>query len=85
MYSSIAFPDNAKVLNIVSKIIDIIPSQDLGNALTGTLDFTSEGSRKRIDLGYDDTKRILIIIGVVVTLEIILIKIVLIIMRNELV
>lgn len=42
-----------------SKIIEIVPSCDLGNALTGTLDFSSEGAKKRIDLGYSDTKRVL--------------------------
>lgn len=42
-----------------SKIIEIIPSKDLGNALTGTMDFTSAGSQKRIDLGYNDAKKAL--------------------------
>lgn len=42
-----------------SKIIEIVPSEDLGNALTGTLNFTSDGSSKRLQLGYADTKRIL--------------------------
>lgn len=42
-----------------SKIIEIIPSCDLGNAVTGTLDFTSGGSRKRIEMGYADAKRIM--------------------------
>ena len=42
-----------------SKIIEIIPSIDLGNALTGTLDFTPDGASKRIELGYQDTQRIL--------------------------
>lgn len=40
-----------------SHIIEIVPSQDLGNALTGTLDFTPEGSKRRIELGYLDAKR----------------------------
>ena len=42
-----------------SRIIEIIPSQDLGNALTGTLDFTLDGLQKRAQLGYEDTKRVL--------------------------
>lgn len=42
-----------------STIIEIVPSIDLGNALTGTLDFTPDGSAKRIEQGYADAKRIL--------------------------
>ncbi|MGO5053945.1 patatin-like phospholipase family protein [Lachnospiraceae bacterium LCP25S3_G4] len=42
-----------------SNIIEIVPSTDLGNALTGTLDFTADGSSKRIDTGYKDAKRIM--------------------------
>lgn len=42
-----------------SKIIEIVPSIDLGNALTGTLDFTPDGSAKRIEQGYADAKRTL--------------------------
>lgn len=40
-----------------SRLIEIVPSEDLGNALTGTMDFTSSGSEKRIQLGYEDAKR----------------------------
>lgn len=42
-----------------SRIIEIMPSVDLGNALTGTLDFTPDGSEKRMEQGYEDAKRIL--------------------------
>lgn len=42
-----------------SNIIEIVPSMDLGNALTGTLDFTPDGSFKRLQLGYSDAKKIL--------------------------
>lgn len=42
-----------------SRIIEIVPSVDLGNALTGTLDFTANSSEKRIQLGYEDTKRVM--------------------------
>ena len=42
-----------------STIIEIVPSIDLGNALTGTLDFTPDGSAKRIEQGYADAKRTL--------------------------
>lgn len=42
-----------------SNIIEIIPSIDLGNALNGTLDFSSEGAKKRINLGYEDAKKVL--------------------------
>ncbi|MCQ2505798.1 MAG: patatin-like phospholipase family protein [Lachnospiraceae bacterium] len=37
-------------------IIDIFPSEDLGNAITGALDFTGEGAEKRIKQGYADAK-----------------------------
>ncbi len=42
-----------------SNIIEIIPSIDLGNALNGTLDFSSDGAKKRINLGYEDAKKVL--------------------------
>ena len=42
-----------------AEIIEIFPSEDLGNALTGTLDFTAEGSARRMQLGYMDARRIL--------------------------
>ena len=49
--------DREKYIN--SKIIEIMPSVDLGNALNGVLDFTPDGAKKRIIQGYDDAKRIL--------------------------
>lgn len=42
-----------------TKIFEIVPSSDQGNILTGTLDFSREGIRQRMQLGYDDTCRIL--------------------------
>lgn len=42
-----------------SKIIEIVPSEDLGNTLTGTLDFTPDGSYKRLELGYSDAKKVI--------------------------
>lgn len=42
-----------------SKIIEIVPREDLGNALTGTLDFSPEGAAKRLELGYEDAKRVM--------------------------
>lgn len=42
-----------------AKIIEIIPSENLGNMLEGTLDFSSEGAAHRLQLGYQDAKRIL--------------------------
>lgn len=42
-----------------AKIIEIIPREDLGNALTGTLDFSPEGVSYRLQLGYEDAKRIM--------------------------
>lgn len=49
--------DKAKYPN--STIVELVPGIDLGNALTGTLDFTPDGSAKRIEQGYDDAKRTL--------------------------
>ena len=42
-----------------SKIIEIVPREDLGNALTGTLDFSSQGALARMQMGYDDAKHIM--------------------------
>lgn len=42
-----------------SKIIEIVPREDLGNALSGTLDFSQEGASARLQLGYEDAKRIM--------------------------
>ena len=42
-----------------SKIIEIVPSEDLGNALNGMLDFSPEGASYRLQLGCEDAKRIL--------------------------
>ncbi len=44
-----AFPD--------ARIIEIVPREDLGNALTGTLDFSPEGASYRLRLGYEDAKK----------------------------
>lgn len=38
------------------EIIEIIPSKSLGGVLSGTLDFSSHGARRRYDLGYRDAK-----------------------------
>ena len=40
------------------KTIDIYPSSNLGNFLTGTLDFTPANAKARIELGYNDCKNI---------------------------
>ena len=42
-----------------SQIIEIVPHEDLGNALTGTLDFSPEGAFARMKMGYEDAKRIM--------------------------
>ncbi len=42
-----------------AKIIEIVPSEDLGNALTGTLDFSPEGASYRLELGYKEAKRVM--------------------------
>lgn len=42
-----------------AKIIEIVPSEIDVGILSGTLDFTQEGIKKRIQQGYDDTKNLL--------------------------
>lgn len=42
-----------------SKIIEIVPREDLGDAISGTLDFSPEGASYRLELGYEDAKRIM--------------------------
>ena len=42
-----------------SKIVEIVPREDLGNALTGTLDFSPEGALVRMKRGYEDAKHIM--------------------------
>lgn len=42
-----------------SEIINIIPSEDQGNFLSGTLDFSSSGIARRMQLGYQDAMRTL--------------------------
>lgn len=42
-----------------TKIWRIIPSGDLGGMIDGTLSFTGAKSRQLIDMGYEDTKKIL--------------------------
>lgn len=42
-----------------AQIVEIMPKEDQGGVFDGTLDFTREGSERRIKQGYEDTKRIL--------------------------
>ncbi|WP_294755101.1 patatin-like phospholipase family protein [uncultured Ruminococcus sp.] len=42
-----------------SNIIEIVPSIELGNAMNGTLDFSASGAKQRIDVGYEDAKKVL--------------------------
>lgn len=42
-----------------AKLIEITPQTDLGDLVTGTLDFTAEGAARRMEQGYQDTKRAL--------------------------
>ena len=42
-----------------AKIIEIVPREDLGDALTGTLDFSPEGASYRLNLGYEDAKKVM--------------------------
>ena len=40
-----------------SRLIEIIPQVDLGGMVDGTLDFTSEGSKRRLEQGYKDAEK----------------------------
>ena len=40
-------------------IYEIYPKEDLGNSITGVLDFSPEGAFRRINQGYEDAKKIL--------------------------
>lgn len=42
-----------------ANIIEIVPREDLGDVLKGTLDFSPEGASYRLNLGYEDAKRIM--------------------------
>lgn len=42
-----------------ASMIQIIPSQDQGDFVTGTLDFSAEGARRRMEQGYYDAKEVL--------------------------
>lgn len=42
-----------------ASMIQIIPSQDQGDFMTGTLDFSAEGAKRRIEQGYWDAKSVL--------------------------
>ena len=42
-----------------AKIIDLYSSEDLGGMLEGTMDFTSDGAIRRMELGYKDAKAFL--------------------------
>ena len=42
-----------------TNIVEIITREDLGSTLTGTLDFSEEGASYRLNLGYEDAKKIL--------------------------
>lgn len=48
---------NKKWRESIPNIIEIKPSEDLGNFLKGTLDFSPEGTKKRIDLGKKDAEK----------------------------
>lgn len=42
-----------------SKLIEITPQSDLGGLMDGTLDFSAGGAARRMEQGYEDTKRAL--------------------------
>lgn len=41
-----------------ARIFEITPQKDLGGAVDGTLDFTKEGAKWRIEQGYQDVKKV---------------------------
>lgn len=41
-----------------TRMIEITPQNDLGGPVTGTLDFTPEGAKWRIEQGYQDAERV---------------------------
>lgn len=45
------------------KFLEIRPSMDLGDTVTGTLDFTAKGAKWRMDLGYMDAARAIRLFG----------------------
>lgn len=42
-----------------ARIVEIVPMQDQGGFINGTLDFTRGGAQRRMNQGYEDAKRIL--------------------------
>lgn len=42
-----------------ASMVQIIPSQDQGDFMTGTLDFSAEGAKRRMEQGYLDAKSVL--------------------------
>lgn len=42
-----------------ASMIQIVPSQDQGDFITGTLDFSAEGAKRRIQQGYEDGREVL--------------------------
>jgi len=42
-----------------ARILQIVPKENQGDLMEGTLDFSSEGARRRIEQGYNDTLRVL--------------------------
>ncbi|MCL6591951.1 MAG: patatin-like phospholipase family protein [Firmicutes bacterium] len=41
------------------EILEIFPSESLGGLMNGTLDFSAEGAKRRMRIGYEDTIRVL--------------------------
>lgn len=60
----IVYLDNINVIKDKSAfgdtaIYEIIPQNSLGGFFTGTLDFSEKGTRKRIEMGYNDAKNVI--------------------------
>lgn len=53
----------AVITSFGGTVIEVFPSEDLGGFIVGTMDFKPESIEKRIQMGYEDTKRTLISLG----------------------
>ena len=53
------YKDAAIEKNKNFKVYEIVPSKDIGDFFTGAMDFSLEGSRMRLEEGYNDAKKLL--------------------------
>lgn len=53
----------AVITSFKGEVIEVFPSKDLGGFIAGTMDFEPESIKKRIQMGYEDTKKELVSLG----------------------